>query len=104
MRDHASYAAVGITILEEDDGMVSLQVITDKGPVVIVAEVLLLEDRLILDRVDVMGEGLNLGNIRKLAQLCGEVEDVVEVIVIGGRRVSGLHEGRYPTPIRVRVK
>ena len=67
------------------------------------AELIHIEDRLVMDSVHVDGLGLTLPRIREVAQVFGEVEDVVEVIIQGGVRTSGARPGSRPTPIRVKV-
>lgn len=97
-------AASGIEILERDGDTISAEVQTEAGVVTIVAELVFVEDALVLDGVHVDGRGLTRTNIRQLAKVFGEVEDVVEVIIQGGIRTSGARRGFSSLPIRVEVK
>ena len=97
-------AAAGIEIVERDRDTIEAIIQTSVGPVTIVADLVRIEDRLILDGVHVSGRGLRLTDIRRLAKVFGAVEDVEEVIVQGGERSSGARPGSSPTPIRIKVK
>ena len=99
----ARLSSAGVEVLEQEDTAVRFLISTQVGPVVIVADLIRIEDTLVLDRTHVDGPGLTLPLIRKVAKALGEVENVVEVIIQGGDRSSGANRGSSPTPIRVRV-
>jgi hypothetical protein len=99
-----AYATVGMRIIERDGSTICVAIETALGEVIVMAELLRIEDRLVIDRVHVDGAELNLPRIRQLAQVFGEVEGVIEVIIQGGVRTSGARPGSSPTPIRVMVK
>ena len=99
-----TYSQAGIRIIERDGETVWIELDTGVGTVVVMANIARIEDRLVIDRAHVEGEGLDLSLIRRFAKVMGEVEDVVEVIVQGGRRTSGKRAGTVPTPIRVKVR
>ena len=103
MTDYEIYLAAGIEIVERDGDTMHMSVTTVAGVVTVMAEMLRVEGLLVLDQVHVDGQGLRLGDIRRLAKVFGEVEDVEEVIIQGGTRTSGAHPGSRPTPIRVQV-
>ena len=86
MQDDDAYAAPGTTVVERDGEMMRLQIETDKGSVVIVAECIQVERLPIINKADVGGESLTRTRIRELAKRCGRIKDMKEVIPFGGRR------------------
>ncbi len=98
------FAAVGMEIVERDGDTVLASIQTPAGLVTVIANLVHIDDRLIIDRAHVEGRGLNRVRISLLAQAFGEVEDVAEVVIQGGRHASGANPGIIAMPIRVRVK
>jgi hypothetical protein len=95
---------VNVTVIELDENAIEFEIRTDVGTQAVLADLYLIEDRLIYDMCHVTGEGLNVGIIRRIAKVLGEVEDVEEVTIQGGDRQSGANQGSSPSPIRVKVK
>lgn len=98
------FAAAGMEISERDGDTIHLSIQTEAGLVTVIADLVRLDDRLVIDGAHVEGRGLSRTRIHQLAQAFGEVEDVVEVIIQGGRRTSGARPGSIPSPIKVKVK
>lgn len=103
LQQEGEFAREGIQLIEVDLPAVEFQIFTPSGYVLILTDMLLLEDRLVLDQLHVTGKGLNLALIRRVARVLGKGRDVVEVIIQGANRSSGANRGSSPTPIRVKV-
>jgi len=71
------YAAAGMEILERDGDTIRVIIRTSAGSVTVIADLVRIENRLVIDGAHVDGQGLTRTRIRELAQVFGRVEDVV---------------------------
>ena len=93
----------GIYLIEVDEPAIEFEVLTAKGHVSLIADLVRIDDYLMFDRCHVTGEGLTITLIRKIARVFGQLDSATEVVIQGGDRSSGANRGSSPGPIRVRV-
>lgn len=95
-----------VEILERDGDVVEL-LARGSTTITVIAEMRLVGDTLILDRLHMDGGGpgsSSIGELREMARELGRQQGAKEVMVFGAMRTTGASPGKVPRPILIKVR
>ena len=97
-----SISATTIRLVERDEDVVELLVVTPNGDVTVICEMEITGQSLVLGKLHIDGPGagsLGLRELKNIIRLYGVQQGVRKVIVRGAMRTTGAHPGHVPREI-----